>query len=277
MELSTLGCSPTHKRITPFRRNRRYQEIFPVCLLALYVWLCTFGYVRSYIQVVRGTYCQSFPSETARLSPLCSDIVSSAVGSMGEYKVRITLPMQELATDPLKPEWFLLTVRFKSERSIARSLLAKGFEVFLPMHVVFREWSDRTRRYSTPLFPSRLFCRFPLLLEHKLMVLNTPGVFSVYERGGRPQPIPDSEIGRLNRIIGSRYPIESCELPKLGDVVQIGGDGDIRGVLVERNALCRVAIGFDTMGSTVVMKVPLEELKRVDGELTPHWSLKLLA
>ena len=187
------------------------------------------------------------------------------------------LSTQELAKDLLRPEWFLLTVRSKSERTIARSLQAKGFEVFLPMHIVFRQWSDRTKGYSTPLFPCNLFCRFPPLLEYELMVLKTPGVFSIDECGGSPRPIPDSEIDRLHRIVASRYPIESCEYPKLGEIVQIdGGDADIRGVLTERNAMCRVAIGFDTMGRTVALKVPLDALRRVDGGLTPHWSLKLL-
>src|ERR1035438_442453 len=66
------------------------------------------------------------------------------------------LPTQELATDPPRPQWFLLMVRRSSEAIIARSLQAKGFEVFLPMHIVVREWSDRTKRYSTPIFPCNL-------------------------------------------------------------------------------------------------------------------------
>jgi hypothetical protein len=54
------------------------------------------------------------------------------------------------------------------------------------------------------------------------------------------------------------------------------GDIPIRGVLVERGTPCRVAIGFEAMGRTVVLHVPLGDLNRVEGPLTPHWSLGAL-
>jgi hypothetical protein len=30
------------------------------------------------------------------------------------------------------------------------------------------------------------------------------------------------------------------------------------------------------MGRTVVLRVPLDDLKRAEGQLTPHWSLRAL-
>jgi hypothetical protein len=107
------------------------------------------------------------------------------------------------------------------------------------------------------------------------LVLKTPRVFSIYERGGKPLPIPDAEIACLRRIVDSEYPLEPCDRPTLGDVVEIEGGGDIRGVLVEGGNECRVAIGFDVIGRTVVIRVPLDSLRHVD-QLTPHWSLQFL-
>lgn len=108
------------------------------------------------------------------------------------------------------------------------------------------------------------------------MVLRTPGVILIYPGGSKPLPIPELEIARLRRITASQYPAECCALPQTGDVVEIPGDIPIRGVLVERSSTCRVAIGFDTMGRTVVLHIPLDDLNRLDGPLTPHWSLRLL-
>jgi hypothetical protein len=63
-----------------------------------------------------------------------------------------------------RPQWFLLVVRSKQERKVAEGLQAKGYEVFLPMHTVRRQWSDRLKTYAAPLFSCHLFCRFSLIL-----------------------------------------------------------------------------------------------------------------
>ena len=95
-----------------------------------------------------------------------------------------------------RPQWFLLVVRAKQERTVAEGLQAKGYEVFLPMHTVRRQWSDRVKTYDAPLFPGQLFCRFSsILVAGKILAVTTPGVVDE-----KPQPIPDLEIERLRRI-----------------------------------------------------------------------------
>jgi len=151
-------------------------------------------------------------------------------------------------------------------------LQAKGYEVFLPMHTMRRQWSDRVKTYDAPLFPGQLFCRLSsILVAQKILAVTTPGV--VLQKA---MPIPDLEIERLRRITASQYPVECYAFPQTGEIVEIAGDLTIRGVLVERESVCRVAIGFDAMGHTVVLRVPLDDLKRAEGQLTPHWSLRAL-
>ena len=166
-----------------------------------------------------------------------------------------------------RPQWFLLVVRLNHERKVAEGLRVKGYEVFLPMHTVRRQWADRLKAYDAPLFPGQLFCRFSSLpVTKEPMVLKTPGIV----HGEKPLPIPDIEIERLRRITLSQYPVECCAHPQTGEIVEIPGDITNLGVLVERGSLCRVAIGFDAMGRTVGLRIPLDDLKRGEGPLTPH-------
>jgi len=169
------------------------------------------------------------------------------------------------------PQWFLLTVAAKRERTVAQALRAKGLEVFLPMHTVHRQWRDRVKIYSTPLFDCNLFCRFPL--THALMVLKTPNVFAIYECGGKSLPIPDAEIACLQRIVASHYPVDLSEPSKAGDVVAIEGGDDIHGILIDGNGERQVAIEFDVIGRTVVVRAPLGSLQA--DQLTSHWLLHL--
>ena len=170
-------------------------------------------------------------------------------------------------------QWFLLVVSLNRERNVAERLQAKGYEVFLPMHSVRVQWTDRIKTYDAPLFPGHLFCRVSTFLVRKEpLVLCTPGVVG----NQHPMPIPDVEIARLRRLVASRYPLECRAHPQNGEIVEIPGDTAMRGVLVERGSVCRVAIGFDVMGRTVVLRVPLDDLRRADRPLTPHWSLTTL-
>ena len=168
-----------------------------------------------------------------------------------------------------RPQWFLLVAHPNRERYVAEGLQARGLEVFLPMHTVRRQWSDRVKTYDAPLFPGYLFCRFSL--AEKILAVTTPGVLDE-----EPLPVPDLEVERLRRITASQYPVECCAHPQTGEIVEVPGEFAIRGVLVERGSVCRVAIGFDVVGRTAVLRVPLVDLKRAEGPLAPHWSLRSL-
>jgi hypothetical protein len=175
----------------------------------------------------------------------------------------------EEAGDTVGFEWYLLVVHLRCERKAAAALTAKGYEVFLPMHTVRRQWSDRMKVYEEPLFPGHIFCRISLrLTKLERRAFKTPHVAD-----GLSIPIPDGEIDRMRRVMASQYPVECCAPPQTGEIVEAGG---VRGVLVERGSPCRVAVGFDSIGRTVILHVPLEDLKFAGGDLEPHWSLRAL-
>lgn len=147
---------------------------------------------------------------------------------------------------------------------VAQALRAKGFEVFIPMQELRRQWSDRVKVYTAPLFKSFVFCRYDP--KDRVIVLSTPGVSRERDRGGIPLEIPDTEIEHLRRIAELSYPAEECDpVPNAGDAVQIKGDSEIRGFLVERGPVCRVVIPCDSIGRAIALRVPLDALERADG------------
>jgi len=48
--------------------------------------------------------------------------------------------------------WWAVYTRHQHERSIEEILLAKGFEVFLPLYESTRRWKDRRKVIAFPLF-----------------------------------------------------------------------------------------------------------------------------
>lgn len=57
----------------------------------------------------------------------------------------------------IKKGWFVLYVKYKHEKRIHGILNEKNIESFLPLVETIKQWSDRKKKVTVPLFPSYLF------------------------------------------------------------------------------------------------------------------------
>ena len=159
--------------------------------------------------------------------------------------------------------WFVLRCSTAQMR-VAAALRAKGFEVFVPMCRRRRQWSDRVKVSTVPLFSSFVFCRFHP--KDRVLALSTPGVSRERERGGIPIELSDAEIEHLHRVCELPYPAEECDsLPSAGEPVRIIDHPDIRGFLSERGHVCRVLVPCTRIGRAVLLHVPLGALEHDEG------------
>lgn len=97
--------------------------------------------------------------------------------------------------------WYAVYTRARHERTVQLSIAGKGYPVFLPSYRVCRRRANRSIDRDLPLFPSYVFCQFDPLV--RLPILQTPGVVFVVGRGCGPQPVDDTEIAVIRRIVNS--------------------------------------------------------------------------
>src|SRR5258706_1456039 len=64
-----------------------------------------------------------------------------------------------MTEENLSHDWYAVCTRHQHEKSAARILEYKQFEVFLPLYKVRRRWQDRIKEISVPLFPGYVFVR----------------------------------------------------------------------------------------------------------------------
>ncbi len=121
--------------------------------------------------------------------------------------------------------WFALQTRSRYEHFVASMLRGKGYELFLPVYVSQRRWSDRTKNLELPLFPGYLFCRFDP--TDRLPIIVTPGIVQVVGTGKNPVPVADEEVAALQSAVKSGLPREPCQFLQIGQRVR-----------VERGPLC---------------------------------------
>jgi transcription antitermination factor NusG len=142
--------------------------------------------------------------------------------------------------------WFAVQVSPKHEIKVATALNYKGYQQFVPTYLSRRCWSDRIRLIQKPLFSGYVFCR---VHETTVGLVRTiPGVVRIIGFNGKPSPVPDAEIGALQKVVESgvtAYPF-ALHL-KVGQRVEVstGPLAGITGTLVQIRNRTHLVISVD--------------------------------
>jgi transcription antitermination factor NusG len=122
--------------------------------------------------------------------------------------------------------WFAIQVRPRSEKLIAQVLKHKGYEEFLPLYRVRRQWSDRVKDVELPLFPGYVFAR--MSSQTSGPIVTTSGVIRILGNGNAPVPVEDSEIEMLQLVARAGLAVEPWSSVQVGQKVRILA-GPLRG------------------------------------------------
>ncbi len=102
-------------------------------------------------------------------------------------------------------------------------------EVFVPVSVERRAWSDRIKRVEVPLFPGYVFVRLSLAADRRVALLKCRGVIDVVGRADAAASIDDDVVVALQRLVASERALDPISRLVPGTVVTVGA-GPLRGV-----------------------------------------------
>lgn len=117
--------------------------------------------------------------------------------------------------------------------------MKKGFEVFLPLQKVMRQWSDRKKKVTTPLFNSYIFV---YTSEDKVAeIVQLPGISWNIRYNNKPAVLREEEIEIIKRFLSSGLFVETGSEQTLmeGDLVEVI-DGPLKGL---RGSILRSSTG----------------------------------
>lgn len=169
--------------------------------------------------------------------------------------------------------WYALYTRHHHEKSIVRTLTAKGFTVFLPVYAAPRQWKDRTKIVSLPLFSCYVFIQGGL--HRQLDIVTTPGVFGLVCSAGVPATIPAQEIDAIRQAVERSVKIEPHPFIHRGDRVRVksGPLDGIEGILVRKKNFSRLVLTVELLGKSAAVEVDVATVERIysqDNFHTPH-------
>lgn len=173
-------------------------------------------------------------------------------------------PVQTTAqSDHLQPCWYATYTRSRHEKSVAEQLQQRGVECFLPLYESERNWKNGTFKVQFPLFPGYLFVHIPL--QHRLKVLQVPGVVRLVGSNGLPAPLPQADIEMMRCALRKGIVAEPHPYLKLGTRVRIvsGPMEGREGILMRKAGKPRVVISVDLIMRSVAVEIDSSQLQPV--------------
>ena len=159
--------------------------------------------------------------------------------------------------------WYAIHVKARREEFVRNGLSARGVTSLLPCYTVKRQWSDRQKEALEPLFPGYLFSTFDF--NHRLPILQTPGVLEIVMFGGVATPVDPAEIDALCALVESNTPARKHEYVTNGMRVRVT-NGPMRGhegYLVSRKGKGRLVLTVSVLMRAISVEVDEDDVEAV--------------
>ena len=166
----------------------------------------------------------------------------------------------------VKKNWYVFYTKSRQEKKVRELLEKSGYEVFLPMQEVMRQWSDRKKKVAVPLFNSYIFVKE---FDHKIAdILQTPGVAWNIRHNGKPAILREPEFQLIQRFITTGYFLETSgevESFQIGDRAKIidGPLAGISGVLTGKDKNQRFNVLLEGIQQVIQVQLPATLLTKV--------------
>ncbi len=160
--------------------------------------------------------------------------------------------------------WYAIYTNPRAEKKTHTLLTQRGFESYLPLLKILKQWSDRKKWVEEPLFRSYIFVR--VSEREYLDVLQVQGVVKYISFSGRAAIIKDDQIETIKMLLSSETELEISEHAfKKGEQVSIkaGPFIGLMGELIDLHNSKRFLVRFDQLGKSIVLNIPSVYLEPV--------------
>jgi transcription antitermination factor NusG len=170
-------------------------------------------------------------------------------------------------TQPLsqysESRWYAAYTVPRHEKCVTKQLQEREVECFLPLYRSIHRWKDRRKQVELPLFPGYVFVR--IALQHRLRVLQLPGVVHFVSFHGRPAPLLESEINGIRSGLSANICVEPHPYLKIGRRVRIrsGPMAGLEGILKRKKDKFRLVLSIDLIMRSVAVEVDSADIEAI--------------
>lgn len=172
----------------------------------------------------------------------------------------------EIENSQTDSQWFAVWTRSRQEKTSAAMLEALGVPHFLPLIKDERQWSDRRKMVTVPLFPGYLFVQIARTSGLQLCVRKVPGVVNFVGNQNGPSAVPENDIHNVRALLSRGAECSPCPFLKAGDRVRVvrGALAGIEGMFIRCGARSRVVVSVEIIQQSVSVDVPSCDIELVE-------------
>ena len=152
-------------------------------------------------------------------------------------------------------EWHVIYTKPRWEKKVSDLLEKKGIITYCPLVTEVRQWSDRKKKITTPLFKSYVFVK--LDEKDRFLVFDVPGVVKYLYWLGKPAIVRQEEIDTIKNWLDDER-VKFTEIHHLtpGDHLTIAG-GSLKGkeAQISEMGSRRIRLVLKDMGLVVNVKI----------------------
>lgn len=157
--------------------------------------------------------------------------------------------------------WYALYTKPRSEYKALSDLREKDIETYLPEITTVKQWSDRKKKVTEPLFRGYIF----IFADEKerYSSLQSSSIVKTICFAGKPAIIPEEQIENLRRFLENKPKAFVADLIEVGNKVKImsgpfaGVEGTVFKNENQENMLC---VSIDLLKRSVVVKLPVSSV-----------------
>jgi transcription antitermination factor NusG len=162
--------------------------------------------------------------------------------------------------------WYALYTKPRNEKKLAQRLHEKGIEVYCPLQESIRQWSDRKKKISEPVFVSYVFVHMQNYAKERIAVLETPGAVNFLFWLRKPAIVQDAEIEAIKDFLSNYKNVKFSNDLKIGDEVYIN-EGPLKeqeGRLIRLSGR-KAVLYLKSLGVNLIAEVPVLSLTRLSA------------
>ena len=159
--------------------------------------------------------------------------------------------------------WFALYPKPRSEFIAEKQLQSIKVDNFLPVITKIRQWSDRKKKVTEPLFRGYIFIYSNE--KERLLSLELTSIVRCICNDGKPDVIPEWQIDNVKTILKfeTEVLVHNGLIPGKKVIIKSGPFKGMLGVVVNSERGKSVAVSIDLLNRSVVTKLPDESTVEV--------------
>jgi len=152
--------------------------------------------------------------------------------------------------------WLALYTKPRSEFKAEEQLLASNIQTYLPTLTRLKQWSDRKKKITEPLFRGYIFIYAD---EHeRLISVEKQAIVRCLFDGGRPARIPDWQIENIRKMLDSdsEVIVHNGIVPGAKVMIKSGSFSGVIGTVINESSGKSISVSIDLLNRSVIARLP---------------------